>query len=141
MQPDTEAEGRRWFQQATDDLHTATKLREIGIHYAACFFAQQAAEKALKSVLYAAGAERVRGHAVVELADEAARVNASLAGLSDEAAPLDAYYIPTRYPNGLAGGVASRVFQAEDSERALRLAARVVNSVRTSLPAASSSER
>ena len=48
MQPDAEAEGRRWFQQAMDDLHTSRSLREIDIHYASCFFAQQAAEKSAK---------------------------------------------------------------------------------------------
>ena len=133
MGPNAEVEGRRWFEQAADDLETARRLREIGIHYASCFFAQQAAEKALKSVLFSAGAEQVRGHSVVELGNEAAKVCAPLADIVVEAGPLDAYYIPTRYPNGLAGGTASKAFQSDDSDRAVRLATRVVEAVRAHL--------
>lgn len=119
-------EAGRWLAQADDDLLTATRLQEIEIHYASCFFAQQAAEKALKAVLFSRGASRVRGHSVADLAATLAQQDEAFAPLVSVLAPLDLFYIPTRYPNGLAGGVASRVFNAEDSERALRLARRAV---------------
>lgn len=135
MAPDPAVEAARWLAQAEDDLHTATRLREIAIHYASCFFAQQAAEKAIKAVLIARGAARVLGHSVADLCAAAAAADPEFAPLSAELAPLDLYYIPTRYPNGLAGGVASRVFTEEDSERALRLAGRALEAARAKVPA------
>jgi HEPN domain-containing protein len=45
----------------------------------ACFLAQQAAEKALNGLLYAAGAEVVLGHSVAALCREVAVVDPDLA--------------------------------------------------------------
>ncbi len=130
MAADRALEAARWLAQAQDDLVTAERLAEIGIHYASCFFAQQAAEKGIKGVLIARGATYVRGHSVSDLCTELGTADADFVSLADELAPLDLYYIPTRYPNGLAGGVASRVFNSEDSARALRLARRAIEAAR-----------
>lgn len=46
-------EARRWFQEAQADLAVVRTLRGAGHHAAACFHSQQAAEKALKALLYA----------------------------------------------------------------------------------------
>ena len=48
-------EARRWFQEAQADLAVVRTLRHAGHHAAACFHSQQAAEKALKALLYAYG--------------------------------------------------------------------------------------
>ena len=48
-------EARRWFQEAQADLAVVRTLRDAGHHAAACFHSQQAAEKALKALLYAYG--------------------------------------------------------------------------------------
>jgi HEPN domain-containing protein len=61
------AEARRWFQQAQADMAVVRTLRSAGHHAAACFHSQQAAEKALKAVLFAHGARIVLGHSVQEL--------------------------------------------------------------------------
>ena len=45
-------EARRWFQQATYDLKAAQWNIEGEFYDTACFLAQQAGEKALKSLLY-----------------------------------------------------------------------------------------
>lgn len=134
MRPDPQHEAGRWLAQAADDLNTAKRLQEIDIHYACCFFAQQAAEKALKAVLILQGAARVYGHSVTELCAAIAANDPDFAPLSTALAPLDLYYIPTRYPNGLAGGVASSVFTREDSDRALRLAQSALDSARNKVP-------
>jgi HEPN domain-containing protein len=40
---------------------------------------------------------------------------------------LDKYYIPTRYPNGLPGGVPSRYFDdPKEAKEAMELAKRVI---------------
>lgn len=50
-------EARRWFQQAAFDLRARWNV-EGAFHDTACFLAQQAAEKALKSLLHYRGARR-----------------------------------------------------------------------------------
>ena len=48
-------EARRWFHEAQADLAVVRTLRGAGHHAAACFYSQQAAEQALKALLYAPG--------------------------------------------------------------------------------------
>ena len=111
-------EASRWLRQAESDLAFAELGAREGFPAQACFTSQQAAEKALKAVLYLSGARFVPGHSLVELLDRAAADTASLRRLQDSARQLDQYYIPTRYPNGLPGGIPAEVFadaQAEDA--------------------------
>jgi HEPN domain-containing protein len=42
--------------------------------------------------------------------------------LHEQASILDAYYIPTRYPNGLLDGIPATAYNREAAERATRLA-------------------
>ena len=65
-------EGRRWLEQAAEDLRWADDLAERGGYHIACFLAQQVGEKALKAFLYAMGEELVLGHSVERLCGEAA---------------------------------------------------------------------
>ena len=51
------AEARRWLQQALYDLKAARWNIQGGFHDTACFLAQQAGEKALKSLLYYVGSK------------------------------------------------------------------------------------
>jgi len=44
--------------------------------------------------------------------------------------PLDKYYIPTRYPNGLPGGLPSEAFSRGDAEMAIAMAEKVLDFVR-----------
>jgi len=67
MREDSLEEGRRWLQQALEDLHWAEDLAQRGGYYLACFLAQQVAEKALKAFLYTRGLEIVLGHSVERL--------------------------------------------------------------------------
>jgi HEPN domain-containing protein len=124
------AEADRWLRQAAEDLDTAQRLADIGKHYAACFFAQQAAEKAVKASLYGRGAEMVRGHSVADLLAALTAVAPSFEVLRKRAAPLDAYYIPTRYPNGLAGGLPFEAYGPNQSADALAMADEVLAAVR-----------
>ncbi|MDW7977632.1 MAG: HEPN domain-containing protein, partial [Candidatus Caldarchaeum sp.] len=64
-------EGMRWFEQAEADLKTARDCLEDGNYYAAAFFSQQAAEKALKGLLYSKGYRALITHSVAELVEEA----------------------------------------------------------------------
>jgi HEPN domain-containing protein len=124
-------EAWRWLRQADEDLDSARKSADvIAKHYLACFLAQQAAEKALKAVFYARGAASVRGHSVAELCTAAEQFDAELAGMRPRLAKLDRYYIPTRYPNGLSGGLPFEAFDARDSAEAVSLASEAISAAR-----------
>ncbi|MDY7040628.1 MAG: HEPN domain-containing protein [Chloroflexota bacterium] len=129
MQPDLKREGLRWWRQAERDLDDARYAFAGERYNLACFLAQQSAEKALKAYLYSQGMEMVLGHSVRELSEMAAELDAEFATLGKEVAPLDQYYIPTRYPNGLPGGVPFEAFNEDDGQRGLRLAERVLDTV------------
>lgn len=133
MQPNLKAEGRRWWRQAERDLDDARYTFDGQRYNLTCFLAQQSAEKALKAYLYAQEVELVWGHSVRELCTAAATFDTAFEELGRETAPLDQYYIPTRYPNGLPGGVPFEAYNVEDGQRALRLARQVLDAVRERL--------
>jgi HEPN domain-containing protein len=122
-------EAARWFRQSKMDLDDARFAAEGKRYHLACFLAQQAAEKALKAFLYERGAEAVWGHSVAELCGDASQLDGSFADLMSQAAPLDKYYVPTRYPNGLPGGIPSEAFVVQDADLAIGMAARVLQFV------------
>jgi HEPN domain-containing protein len=109
-----------------DDARYACRGKRFNL---ACFMAQQAAEKAIKGFLYAQGRTLVIGHSVARLCQEARAFDAEFEDLRQRAAPLDKYYIPTRYPNGLPGGIPSEAFDGADADRALELAQHVISFV------------
>lgn len=133
MRPEAAAEAARWLAQAERDLAAARDLARAGHHNVACFQAQQAAEKAAKAVLYACGAEDVFGHSVRELLRAAAASAPTLAPLDDAAMRLDRLYIPTRYPNGLPGGIPADAFSAADATEAIAHAQAILAAARATI--------
>lgn len=133
MRPDPRAEGARWLRQAEHDLGDAEYCLEGSRYALACFLCQQVGEKALKAFLYARGAEQVLGHSVADLVEECVRLDSDFRDLKPRAAPLDHYYVPTRYPNSLPGGIPAEAFDETDARRALGLAADVIRVVRAKL--------
>lgn len=127
------SEAARWLAQARRDLDDARFAASGQRWNLACFLSQQAAEKALKAFLYAQGAEAVWGHSVGELCRDAAAHDPRFAELGAETAALDQYYIPTRYPNGLPGGIPADVYTRVDADRALGLCAAVIACVTAAL--------
>jgi HEPN domain-containing protein len=72
-------------------------------------------------------------HCVHELGKMAAELDPAFVGVS-EADRLDAYYIPTRYPSGLPGGVPALYYaDPKEASRATELARGVVALVERSL--------
>ena len=131
MKPEPVVEGRRWLLQGEQDLNDA-EFNLSGRRYnVACFLAQQSAEKALKAFLFSKGAEEVWGHSVAELCKDAQTFDSGFEQLETVAGPLDKYYIPTRYPNALPGGIPSKAFDENDAKSAIRLAKEVIDFVRS----------
>jgi len=61
---DPKAEGRRWLDQAENDLTFARYALQGEFFHQVCFVAQQCAEKALKALHYHEGARTVLGRRV-----------------------------------------------------------------------------
>jgi len=120
------SEAARWLEQARRDLDDARFAASGKRWNLACFLSQQAAEKARKAYLYGRGAEAVWSHSVAELCRDAAAHDAAFAELGSDAAALDQYYIPTRYPNALPGGIPADAYTRADGDRALGLCAAVI---------------
>lgn len=115
--------------QARDDLEFARWLLTENRGFdKGCFVSQQAAEKALKAILYLDGARTVLGHSVLELLERLVPGRSTMASLRDDARRIDRFYIPTRYPNGLPGGTPFESFTRGDLEQAVEMAARIVGS-------------
>lgn len=133
MRNSAREEGQRWLDQAQEDLKWARHLAEQGGYHIACFLAQQVAEKALKAFLYAQGEELVIGHSVARLCAAAAAMEPAFAERCRSWAVLDGFYIPTRYPNGLPGGIPAEAYPQETAEDATNLASQVVELVATLL--------
>jgi HEPN domain-containing protein len=119
MKPQPKAEAERWLAQARSELAFARIGVREGFHARACFHCQPSAEMALKALHYLGGARLVIGHSLVELLAPLAERYPDLASLRGAAARLDQLYIPTRYPNGLPGGVPADVFTEEQATEAI----------------------
>ena len=123
---------RDWFRQAELDLAAAADARRSGHHEWACFAAQQAAEKAVKALHEADGAE-AWGHSTAELLRAIPQVPTDV---FNAARALDKHYIPARYPNSHPAGAPGDLYTEEEADRALRDAERVIEHVRRRLPPA-----
>ncbi|MHA1636774.1 MAG: HEPN domain-containing protein [Candidatus Thorarchaeota archaeon] len=123
-------EAHRWLTQAEDELNDAKFLFENKRYYLVLYLCQQAAEKALKAFLIAKGETHLITHSVRDLLEFAIEIDKSLDVLK-AAKRLDDYYIPTRYPNGLPGGIPSRYFDdPQETQAALTMSESVVVMVR-----------
>ena len=105
-----------WMDQAKSDLAHAQQDARTGYHEWACFSAQQAAEKAVKSVFQRMGAE-AWGHSVADLLFELATKHPVSESLRELGLELDKAYIPTRYPDSHPSGSPSSRYTRAEAER------------------------
>jgi HEPN domain-containing protein len=118
----------RWLSFARDDLRAAEILLREDVYSLSCFHAQQAVEKALKATLSFLQPDRAlpRTHSISELANRLGDFRARLPDGIDE---LDAFYVPTRYPDALPGTLPSGLPGAADAKETLDVAKSVLSIV------------
>jgi HEPN domain-containing protein len=121
-QPSSQRVVRAWLQQAAHDLADARLVHDAGRHALACFLCHQAAEKAVTAYLLARGAERVWGHALADLCEDALALDPSFDLIKTVAMLLDKHFLGARYPTTLPGGVPADAYEAADADRALEVA-------------------
>jgi len=118
-----------WLTQAENDLALARLACDNGYLAQACFFASQAAEKALKSALLELGQEPPHTHVLTDLTASLAASGLDVAAL--EGLPLrrlSRMAISSRYP--LDATPPSELFDREETEQALETAAAVIRALR-----------
>lgn len=126
-------ETKKWFTQAEEDLKAAKDSLKSGHYNWACFQAQQSAEKTLKFFLYSHGYTSIITHSIKELVRECKKIEKSFSEVESYARHLDMFYIPTRYPDGLAGELApAEFYEMEDAERCISYAELILESVKRS---------
>jgi HEPN domain-containing protein len=123
-------EGKRWLEQAVEDLKWARDLAQRGGYHIACFLAQQVGEKALKAFLYSQGEEIVIGHSIERLCSFSGEFDAEFLDKVKRWSILDGYYVPTRYPNSLPDSIPAKVYTKEAAEEAVDLAEDIVEAVK-----------
>lgn len=122
------SEAERWLKQALRDLDAAKGSLADGYYEWACFQAQQAAEKAVKALLYGLGVG-AWGHSIVELLG-ILKDRYDVEELMPLARELDRHYIPTRYPNSFESGYPAMYYDYEAAERAIKAAEAIITWVR-----------
>ena len=127
-------EAIRWFSEAEWDLETAKILHEKGRYNATVFYAHQAAEKAVKALLYSVN-EAPWGHSVRILLERyfEATNKGIISNLLRYARELDRHYIPSRYPNAHPAGTPHEAYDEETSLAALKAAEEIIKFVRRNL--------
>ncbi len=122
MKPEDPADAQAWLLRAKSNLNLAKKGGRLkGILFEdLCFNAQQAAEKALKSVCLAKGLEFPKTHSIGHLIDILVAGGVDVPDGVKDADTLTQYAVQSRYP-----GWAEEVTKEEYRET-LKLAARVV---------------
>lgn len=114
-----------WIAQAHRDVENARHSRNGGFFEWASFAAQQSAERGLKAVYQALGAD-AWGHSVFRLLQGLAERIEVPEALLLRGRELDRYYIPARYPNGWGAGAPKDLILEEDAEHAIGAAEEIL---------------
>lgn len=114
-------ETRNWLDQSKEDLSTAEANLQIKKYYAAAFFSQQCAEKALKALALETTRTLPRMHDVIRIGvavNAPGAVQSSLVELNED-------YTVARYPDA-ANGVPARAYDFAKADRKVLAAKRVL---------------
>ncbi|MHA1709790.1 MAG: HEPN domain-containing protein [Candidatus Baldrarchaeia archaeon] len=119
-----------WFSEAEDDFKAALLLKEGKMYGKACFFAQQAAKKALKALLLKLYKTYEDTHSVMKLLSKLSGFLKLDDKLRACAQLLDRHYLPPRYPNMWPSGAPHEFYNEGDAEEAIDCARRILELVR-----------
>jgi len=126
-------EYERWMAQAEHTLKSAIGDVDDGDYGWACFKAQQAAEYAVKGLLYGLGVAAI-GHSILRLLGI---VESKGVKVSDElkrkARLLDRHYIPTRYVNAHVEGSPFEYYDRETAEESIRCSREILEFVKSTV--------
>ncbi len=125
---------KQWLDRATEDLIVAHLLLDEEHFSHACFLSQQAIEKAIKALLLHLTGAYPRTHRLVDLLTKAVTSDQSLTNFLTDCAIVDQYYIPTRYPDSIPGGLATGLPGEAEAREAVEIAERLLAAITPKLP-------
>ncbi|HUX88076.1 MAG TPA: HEPN domain-containing protein [Chloroflexota bacterium] len=114
-----------WLNQAQGDLAHAKNDLADGFYDWSCFSAQQAAEKAVKAVLYRKSGE-AWGHSVADLLGALGAGMPVPPDLVDVGLELDKVYIAARYPDAHPSGAPRNRYTRTEAQRLVAYAERII---------------
>jgi len=118
-----------WLEEAKWDLENARILFNNDRYNTAIFNSQQAAEKAVKALLFSYNLNGW-GHSIVSLLKKYnEKKNRSINVIVKEARNLDREYFSTRYPDALPGITPHEAYDKDDAEHAIKQAEKILNFV------------
>ena len=120
-----------WLKQARNDIEWAAHSLAGGFFAQTCFSAQQAAEKALKSLCFFKGFDIIRTHSLFQIVT-ALQPDTVIENYAKE---LDLYYIAGRYPDAFPAGAPFEMLTREQAQRALATARDIIAWVEKELAA------
>ena len=92
---------KKWIYFAEQDLNFAKSGLKDKFYSHVCFLSQQTVEKACKAFLIYNNLNYPKTHKIVEIINSDKKLLDLLKEYIDEIKILDAFYIPTRYPDGI----------------------------------------
>ncbi len=138
IQEMTRDDAERWLAEAEADVATAAVLLTSGRYNPCAFYSQQAAEKALKALIYLIDADPW-GHSVLALVDDLERRGWTVdPELRAAARRLDHHYIAARYPDAFPAGTPTDFYDEDLATTAHTDARAVVAYARRQIKEASS---
>lgn len=124
-----------WLAQANHDIEAAHLSLENGYFEWACFQAEQAAEKALKSVIVYNGKSAPKLHKLGVLIGLIKNIDKRFRGIHIDIAELQSYTFTARYPFLIPGNFETphEYVEREDAEICIKQATTILNLVKESL--------
>ncbi len=120
----------KWLSFASDDLKIIDDVIKEGVYHLACFHAQQAVEKSLKGFIIFNKSNVEKTHSLIELLNEAVKINNTFERFRDYCLILDRYYTITRYPDALPGSLPEGLPGKDKAQEAFSYAKEIFNFIR-----------
>ncbi|MDT7890615.1 MAG: HEPN domain-containing protein [Candidatus Nanopusillus sp.] len=117
-----------WLKQSLEDLDTARVLLNNNKYYASAFYSHQAAEKALKALLYFG--KDIKTHDLSKMLDIIKEeVDLNVEEIRKEALKLNPNYTISRDPDA-ANSLPYLLYDKNDAEEYLKIAKKIINWVK-----------
>ncbi len=122
-------EADRWLRQAEYDFRAAEWTLQGKFYAPCCFWAQQAAAKALRGYLFLHKEDAIATRSVVDLLDRVMTYDEDFKVFIGRSTSLDLYYKTARFPDALPGGIPAEVISSKDAIDSVKKASDIIEMV------------